>query len=554
GKSLTAEVFGGWLRQDYRDARLPDLSTWDVGATLDWVGKGGLRGSLRVDRSIEETTLGGSSAYILTSGRFTLRSDVGPRLSAGIGISGSNYDYIGAARSEFVIGGDLWARYWLDRHFYVGASFIHGERSSTAAGYDYDQNRFLISMGAELRPHFALSAPRLAIGGAAPGGAYLGLLAGHGTLVTALDGPRGEGGNTADFGDHGAAAAAVAGYGFLAGSLYLGVEGEVGLSGPDWKHSSDRVFSIDRLHAAGISARLGWVTPFNDLIYGRVGLYSTEFHNRYAHSASYYSKADRLTGLATGLGIETRAGRRGFVRAEYVAIAYNDIDVPTGGGNVDNFATSETQFRFGGGIRFGAATPAADKRAPIAFGGPYVGVQIGHGALVTSNQGTRSEGTQLDVTRASRGGLLGLYTGYGAAIGRAYLGLEAEGDASAINWNIEREPTGRTYSAAHDWSFGGSARAGVLVADSALIYGRVGAIRTRFGIRYATDNVTVRSARTRTGVRYGGGLEIGIGGRARLRADYTVTDYAAYDLEYGRNVDHFDHTEALFRFGFTWRL
>jgi hypothetical protein len=126
------------------------------------------------------------------------------------------------------------------------------------------------------------------------------------------------------------------------------------------------------------------------------------------------------------------------------------------------------------------------------------------------------------------------------------VGLEVEGDASAINWNIEREPTGRTYSAAHDWSFGGSLRAGALIGESALIYGRVGVVRTRFDIRYATDNVAVRSAETRTGLWFGGGPEIGIGGRARLRADYTVTDYAAYDLEYGRNVDQFDHSEALF--------
>lgn len=554
GSEWSGEIFAGWLRQDYRDPLLPDISTWDVGAVLDWNGKNGLGGSLRIDRSVEETTVPAASSYILTSGRISLRSDINPRLSAGLGISGSYYDYIGMKRTEFVIGEDIWARYWLNRHLYVRASYVHNERSSNAAGFDYEQNRFMLGIGAELRPHFTADAPQLTLGGSAPAGAYTGVLFAHGTLITGVDGKRGPGGNTADFGDHGASAIAVAGYGVLANSLYLGIEAEIGLAGPDWLHAADRVFSMDKKSTVGIAARVGWVSPHKDLLYGRFGLYSAEFQSNYAHSTSDYSHDGRRTGLAAGFGIEAPAGRRGFLRAEYVTVSYDDVDLPTGGGNFDNFSANETQFRIGGGIRLGRAVPVEDGLFPLLFGGPYVGAQIGHGSLVSSNQGTRSEGTQLDVTRASRGGTLGLYVGYGKVIQHGYVGVEAEGDVSAINWNIEREPTGRTYSAEHDYSFGGSARAGVLVGDSALVYGRVGVVRTRFDIHYETDNLTVRSKDTRTGLRYGGGLEIGLGGRARLRVDYTLTDYSAYDLSYGRNVDHFDHSEALFRLGFTWRL
>lgn len=554
GSEWSGEIFGGWMRQDYRDPLLPDVSTWDFGAVLDWNGRNGLGGSLRVDRSVEETTLPGASGYILTSGRLSLRSDAGPRLSVGLGISGYHYDYIGNPRTEFVLGGDLWARYWFDRHLYVRASFVHNERSSNAAGFDYEQNRFLVGIGAQLNPHFAADTPRLTLGGAAPGGAYAGLLLGHGTLVAGIDGPRGPGGNTADFGDHGASAIAVAGYGFLAGSVYLGLEAEAALAGPDWLHSADRVFSMDKRNALGISARVGWATQRDDLVYGRFGLSSTDFRSDYTHQANAFSGKDRRTGLATGFGVETSAGSRGFLRAEYVITSYDDYDVPTGGGNFDNFSANETQFRFGGGIRFGQAARAEDALPPVMFGGRYVGLQIGHGSLISSNQGTRSGGTQLDVTRASRGGLIGLYAGHGTIIQRGYLGVEAEGDVSAINWNIERDPNGRTYSAEHDYSFGGSARAGVLVGDSALVYGRIGVVRTRFDIRYATTSVSVRAKETRTGVRYGGGLEIGLGGRARLRMDYTVTDYDRYDVRYGNNSDRFDHSEDLFRIGVSWRI
>jgi hypothetical protein len=110
GSHFTGEAFAGWLGQDYRDPRLRDVSTFDVGAVLDWKGDGGLGGSFRLDRSVEETTLPGASAYILTSGRIGLRNDANPRLSAGVGLTGSYYDYVGDPRTEFVIGGDVWTK------------------------------------------------------------------------------------------------------------------------------------------------------------------------------------------------------------------------------------------------------------------------------------------------------------------------------------------------------------------------------------------------------------------------------------------------------------
>lgn len=549
-----AELFAGWMWRDYRDPRLPDVASWDIGAVLDWTGDKGLGGSFRLDRSIEETTLPGASGYIVTSGRLTLRADVGPRLTAGIGLSGAHYDYVGADRNEFVIGGDLWVRQWLSRHIYLGVDYSHGERSSNAAGFDYDQNRFQVSLGAELRPRYTGDAPAVAWGAAAPGGAYVGLLASHATLIAGVDGPRGPGSNTADFGDMGGGVVAVAGYGILAGPLYLGLEAEAALAGPDWRHSADRIFSMSKDNAVGLSARIGWATPNSDLIYTRFGIASTKFTTDYTHGTSVYSQSARHAGFAAGFGAEAHAGRRGFVRAEYLVASQGDFDVPTGGGNFDNFSPNETQFRVGGGIRFGRDAAATEDPRPSRFDGPYVGFQIGHGSLITANQGVRSGGTELDVTRASRGGLLGLYGGYGTVIGRTYLSLEAEADISAINWNIDREANGRTYSAEHDYSFGGSARAGLLIGDAALIYARAGAVRTRFDIDYATSGITVRSLDTRTGVRYGGGIEVGLGSRAHLRLDYTITDYVAYDVEYGSNADHFDHSEALFRVGLSWRL
>ncbi len=556
GPAFSGELFAGWLEQDYRDTLLRNVDTFDVGAVLDWNGRNGLGGSLRLERTVEETTLPGASAYILTSARIGLRNDVHPRLGAGAGLTGSHYDYVGNPRTEFVIGGDVWAKYWLSRNFYLGADYVHAERSSNAAGFDYEQNRFSLSVGAQLRPAFSADTMPLRLGAEVPGGLYIGLLAGHGTLVTGLDGPRGENGsNTADFGDHGAAAMAVGGYGVLAGDLYLGLEAEGSVRGPAWLHTSDRVFSMDKRNAFGLAARVGWATPRRDLVYARFGWTSAAMRIDYAHGDSAYSATNRLTGFGGGGGIEVPVGVGGFLRTEYVVTSYSDIDVPAGGGKFDNMSASEGQFRFGGGFRFGAA-PTSDRGAspPVEFGGAYIGVQVGHGGLVTSNQGPRDDGNSIDVTRASNGGLAGAYAGYGALLGSLYFGIEAEADVSAIDWNIERDPNGRIYSAQHDYSFGGSARAGARVGGSALLYARAGAVRTRFEVPYATSGAAVRSTMVRDGLRFGGGLEIGLGGRARMRADYALTEYDGYDVAYGSKADAFDHSEALFRLGVSWRL
>ncbi len=556
GRQFTAEAFAGWLRQDYRDPRLKDVSTFDVGATLDWQGDGGLDGSFRLDRSVEETTLPDASSYIVTSGRIGLRHDANARLSAGAGLTGTHYDYVGDQRIEFVLGGDLWAKYWLVRSIYLRADYMHAERSSNAAGYDYVKNRFEVSLGAQLHPGFASDPTPLVLQVQAPAGAYLGAMFGHGTLVTALDGPRGaNGANTADFGNDGSAAVAVAGYGIMAGSLYLGLEAEASLDGPRWHHSGDRTFSIDKRNAIGVAARLGFATPRRDLIYGRFGWSSARLRTDYAVHDRSLSGNSRRHGLRVGAGLEVPVGSLGFLRTEYVVTSYADYDVPTTNDAFDNLSSDESQFRIGGGFRLGRARPGEEPLPPMQFGGGYVGLQVGHGALITSNQGPRSGGDFiLDVQRASHGALAGLNAGFGAVLGHAYLGLEGEGDVSAINWNIERDPNGRTYSAQHKWSYGGSLRGGVLLGNSALLYGRAGLVRTRFDVPYATSGTAVDSKETRPGTRLGGGLEIGLGERTRLRADYTVTTYDAYDIEYGRNVDRFDHTETLFRMGLSWGL
>jgi len=551
---LSGELFIGYLQQDYRDARFTDISTIDFGAIVDWRGPAGLSASFRVDRSVEETTLPGASSYLLTAGSFSITANPHPRISAGLGLRGSHYDYRGVDRSESVLSANLWARYFLTQHLFVGTDYTLAQRSSNAAGFDYDQNRFMFRIGAQLQPHYSDGAAPIAMGPLSPGGAYAALTLGHGALITGLDGPRGPGDNTADFGDAGLSYGGVVGYGLLLDSLYLGIEAQGQFDGPDWLHTASRVFSLEQKDSFSLSGRIGYAAGRDNLAYARAGVTSTNFRTTYVHATNNYVESDRMTGLEFGVGMDVRAGRRGFLRMEYALTSYGDTDIPTGGGNFDNFSTSRTQFLVGGGIRFGTRSDQEDEAPATDFSGFYIGAQFGHGSLSSANMGTRSGGTPIDIQRASQGPVVGLFAGVGTVLSGFYVGAEVEGDISNINWNIEREPNGRIYSAEHEYSFGVRARLGYQFSDRALIYGHAGAVRTHFNIPFSTNSTTIYSEETRTGLRFGAGMEIGLGKHARLRLDYSLTDYRKYDVAVGSSSDRFDHKENLFRLGFAWKL
>lgn len=541
-KRLTGEAFAGIVRQKYDDPFLPDVQTIDYGIAIDWTGRNNLSASFKLDRSVEETTLPFASSYVLTIGSIGVQTNAGPRLAIGGGLSGAKYDYRGATRSEFVIGSSVWARYWLNRYLYVESDYEFSQRASNAAGYDFDQNRLFLRIGAQLQPRYEADDVSTGLGDALDG-FYLATLLGHGSLVTGLDGPRGTGTNTADFGDVDFAIGMAAGYAVEFRGIYLGAELEAFGGGPDWLHDADRRFSVSRKGHVGVSMRLGKLTSHGDLVYGRFGIASTKFRTTYQRDDLNVDDATWRKGLGFGLGLEAAVGSHGFVRTEYNLYSYPDYAIPTGPDSADNFSNSENQFRMGLGLRFGGNHKREASEDVASFSGAYVGIGIGHGGLTSSNQGARSGGFILDVTRSGQGGLVNAFAGIGAEFSGFYVGGELHADTGHIDWNIERDPQGRVYSVEYDYSYGASARIGHVLSPSALLYGRAGLVRTRFDNRYATTNASVREKTTRTGFRYGTGLQVRIGQHSSARFEYTFTEYKDYLIAYGHSADAFDNYE-----------
>jgi outer membrane immunogenic protein len=95
-------------------------------------------------------------------------------------------------------------------------------------------------------------------------------------------------------------------------------------------------------------------------------------------------------------------------------------------------------------------------------------------------------------------------------------------------------------------------RAGYVVGDAVLIYGRAGVVNSWFETDYAFEDVSVSRDDSEVGLRLGGGVEFALTDRIRMRVDYTRTSYDSYKVDYGAGVDSFDNAENLFRIGLSY--
>ena len=206
-----------------------------------------------------------------------------------------------------------------------------------------------------------------------------------------------------------------------------------------------------------------------------------------------------------------------------------------------------------------AGAPAAP-RAQGVFSGFYAGAQLGHGGLITDTFGVRGSGSDT-ADMGGFGASYGLFAGWGTELNNWYLGLEVEAGDSSADWYHKKDKgDAPTVYVEKDDSLGLSARVGYLL-DGGLLYGAIGAVRTRFH-SYYTDNAYVSGAfddkHRETGTRLGLGLEIPASRNLFVRTDYSYTRYDDYDVTYltmaGLTTDSFETSDAVFSLGLGWHF
>ncbi|MDH5564970.1 MAG: outer membrane beta-barrel protein, partial [Nitrospirota bacterium] len=242
--TLTAEVLGGYLKQDYADSNLKDVSAVDFGGLLRWRATPAttVRGFL--DRSVEETIVTGASSYVNTQVGARISHRMKPRLTVNVNLGYSHVDFQGISRLDHVMEGGAGFKYRVHPNFFLTADYQLLHRDSNVRTVDYFQNLVQVGVGGELPASFSTIAanPMETEGNNSPeeawSGLYIGGQAGFGGITSELSGPRGSGGTLdADFGDHGFTEGAFGGYGVTYRQWYVGAEIEGEASQAEWDHT-----------------------------------------------------------------------------------------------------------------------------------------------------------------------------------------------------------------------------------------------------------------------------------------------------------------------------
>lgn len=558
-KSLSGELYGGWIYQSFDDARFSDVSTPDFGGELRWTPAPGLTILGSVNRRLYDTTIEGSSSYVQSVASLRLYKWMRPNLRLNAGFNYYDGDFQDIDRRDATVQFSLGLRRYVAPHIYFGAGYTYTSRDSTVIGESYDRSVFMLRVGRTKDPAYA---PKdLKAANVAPvkrNGFYFGVRAGQLTPQTKLEGERGNGGSLeADFGDAGFGGAVFAGYGIDVGNWFMALEGDVGKANAGWDHArlpGGRVFSVDREEAYGISALFGRYMPGGGKIFGRAGAVFEKYRTQYQTPNNSFRTSDRDFGLRFGIGASLPVSPHLSVRLEHTYSMFGDyrIGPPR---EPDRFANDVAATWLSLAYSFHAASIPVDALENLKLSGAYVGVGAAHGSMGSRTTGDRQDDSVLTADFSDAGLTGGVFAGYGFQRGRFFGAAEVELAYSDATWDHERDPTGRDFSLTKRETIGAGLRVGFLTRQAGLIYASVGVVRTGFDMNYERGESVISKKDHATGIRYGLGLELPANHNVWFRFDYTFTDYEGLKLETlpDNGTETYDTQESMFRVGTVFR-
>lgn len=152
---LTGEIFAGYLRRTYDDARFKTINEPTFGAGLSWSPTELTTVRLNADRSVEETIFSGYQAYLSSSASLRLEHELSRQISINGGVQYSNLDYVRSIgsttlpRDDDYYGASVGVRYRLNRLLYALAGYEWYNRETNALDTDFKRNRLRVAVGAQ---------------------------------------------------------------------------------------------------------------------------------------------------------------------------------------------------------------------------------------------------------------------------------------------------------------------------------------------------------------------------------------------------------------------
>ena len=492
GSTLDAEAYVGGIYQRYSDPRFGTVFVPDFGGKVKWTGIPGTTVAAKLERTIQETDNQGSSGYVETAASFDVVHWIRPNLRVDGNASYYLDQFKEIQRVDQVQSFGIGIRDYLTPHFYVGADFSRTTRDSSDLNFSYVESRAMVRAGLVQEAAYKdEDFKRAEVPRESQGRFYVGVQTGISNVETKLQGSRGStGALQADFGDEGWSNGVFAGYGLYVGDWYLALEADLSKASGGWSHEhvpNERIFSVSRDYEYGLSGVIGRSLKGGTMLYGKAGVVVARFDTDY--QLRQLGTQDRRTepGIRVGVGASAPITRDLAVRLEHTYSAFRSYDIDCciepAGGTPDNFTNDEAMTSVGLVYTFGGV-PGAMTSANINYSGFYAGGQVGQDGLSAWSTGPRDAGTTRTANFGDLGYTGGLFGGYGVQLGNVYVGGDLEAELGKIHSDQERQGGGRSFLLEKQWSYGASLRAGYVLNNTALLYGRVGIVQTQIPSRF----------------------------------------------------------------------
>jgi len=154
-RTITAELGLGYFRRKFSDPRLAPVSGLSALARLYWNPTDQISVELEGRRGVTEyrTALAGVASGNAVNTGVSLRVGYLPidQLLIDAGIGWQQYDYTGPlSRTDNYYTFDIGAKYYIIPQIFIGPRYIHERRNSSTAGFNYRDNRYMLTLGGQL--------------------------------------------------------------------------------------------------------------------------------------------------------------------------------------------------------------------------------------------------------------------------------------------------------------------------------------------------------------------------------------------------------------------
>lgn len=154
-RTVTAELGLGYFHRTFSDSRLAPISGLSALARLYWNPTDQISVELEGRRGVTEyrTAAGGVASGNAINTGVQIRVGYLPidPLLIDAGFAWQQYDYTSpVGRTDNYLTFDIGAKYYIIPQVFVGPRYIHERRSSNTAGFNYNDNRYMLTLGGQL--------------------------------------------------------------------------------------------------------------------------------------------------------------------------------------------------------------------------------------------------------------------------------------------------------------------------------------------------------------------------------------------------------------------